>query len=82
MADDDRDYIERTQSLSVNYTGKQMSPAEMAHEFAKWDIVTRVGTLESLSAEDGALTVKQAAERHAYKSALTNMHARLRKVGR
>jgi len=54
----------------------------MAREFSRWDIETRVNTLQHIAADTGELTVRQAAKRHAYESALRNTHEILRKVGR
>lgn len=82
MADDTRDYIEQTQSRSIDYTGKELSPQEMAREFAKCDIDARVSALQSLRAESGDLSVTDAARRYAYEGALRNTHELLRKVGR
>jgi hypothetical protein len=82
MADDTRDVIDQIQSRSRDYTGKELSPQEMATEFAKWDMVARVNTLQDIGADTGELTVRQAAKRHAYESALRNTHELLRKVGR
>ena len=77
-----RDYIEQTQSRSVDYNGKELSPAEMATEFAKCDIDARVSALQSISADSEPLTIDQAARRIAHENALRNTHERLRKVGR
>lgn len=82
MAEDTRDYIDQTQSRSIHYSGKELTPQEMAHEFAKWDIDTRVNALESLQAERGELSITQATKRWAHERALRNTHEMLRKAGR
>ena len=83
MAEDPRDFIDQTQSRAKNYLGKELSPAEMATEFAKWGIADRVNALERLSADgSGELTVQEAARRYSFENALRNTHETLRKVGR
>ena len=52
MEDDERSVIDQIQSRSVGYTGKELSADEMATEFAKWDIQTRVNTLEEIKADN------------------------------
>lgn len=83
MAEDTRDYIEQTQSRSIDYNGKELSPAEMAREFAKCDIDARVSALQSISADGGGeLTIDQAARRHTFESALRGTHEKLRRINR
>lgn len=82
MAEDTRDFIEQTQSRSLDYTGKELSPEEMGTEFAKWDIDARVKALQELRAENGPLSPNEAARRYGYERALRNTHEILRKVGR
>jgi hypothetical protein len=82
MTEDTRDVIEQIQSRSVDYTGKELSPQEMAADFAKWDILTRVKTLQDIQADAGELSPSEAARRHDYERALRNTHEILRKVGR
>lgn len=82
MAEDTRDYITQTQSRSVDYTGKELSPAEMATEFAKRGIDERVSALQSLSAETNPLSLDEAARRGSYESALRRTHEMLRRIGR
>lgn len=82
MAEDTRDYIEQTQSRSMDYSGKELSPQEMAQEFAKCDIDARVAALQSLKAETDALSIGQAQKRYAHESALRRTHELLRKAGR
>lgn len=83
MAEDTRDFIERTQSRSVNYLGRELSPAEMASEFAKWDMDTRVTALEEMKTSGPSeLTPRQLGEQLAYMRGLVGTHERLRKAGR
>ena len=83
MADDNRDFIERTQSRSVNYNGRELSPDEMATEFARCDIDARVTALQEMKTSiPDDLSPRQMADRLAYTRALTGTHERLRKAGR
>jgi len=83
MSEDTRDFIERTQSRAVNYFGKELTPDEMATEFAKWDIDARVTALEELSrSEPDETMTREAARRMGYTRALINTHERLRRAGR
>ncbi len=82
MPEDNRNFIDQVQSRSVGYTGKELSPGEMATEFAKWDIGERVKALEEINADQGELTVGEAAKLNSYETALRNTHEKLRKVGR
>lgn len=83
MAEDDRDFIEQTQSKAQLYHGKELSPEEMANEFAKFGIDERVDALDRISADsNGELTIDQAARRYPYERALRNRHEMLRKADR
>ncbi len=82
MAEDNRDFIEQTQSRSVGYLGKELTPEEMSTEFTKWDIQTRVNALEAINADQSELTVKDAVRRYVFEHALRATHEKLRKVGR
>lgn len=76
------DPIEQIQFRAKGHLGRELTPAEMATEFAKWDIGERVKTLESLNADTDPLTIDQAARRVKYENALRGTHEILRKVGR
>jgi hypothetical protein len=82
MAYDDRNYIEQIQSRSVSYDGKELTPQEMATEFAKCDLDARVVTLEALKADTSPRSVREMARLASYERALQNTHELLRKVGR
>ncbi len=84
MADDTRNFIEQTQARAVGFHGKELSPEEMATEFAKFDIIDRVDALDRLAADakDSPLSVGEAAKQYGYARALQTTHERLRKVGR
>jgi hypothetical protein len=77
------DWIERTQRRGVNLYGKEMSPEELAGEFAKCDLYARADILDDLGrGEPDEMTMRQAARRMGYTRALINTHERLRKAGR
>lgn len=82
MSEDTRDVIEQIQSKAHGYHGKELTPAEMATEFAKFDISERVDALDRLNADSGPLTVSEASKRINFERALRNTHEMLRKVNR
>ena len=82
MAEDTRDVIEQIQSKAHGYHGRELTPAEMATEFAKFDIGERVDALDRLNADSAPLSISEAAKRLPYERALRNAHEPLRKVGR
>jgi len=51
MADDDRDFIERTESINEKLTGKPMPIDEMAEKFALYGLKKRATALENFDAE-------------------------------
>jgi len=51
MSDDDRDFIERTQSLTEKLCGKPASIDQIADQFALYGVKRRASTLEDLDAE-------------------------------
>jgi hypothetical protein len=77
------EFIKRVQSSARNYLGKELSPEEMATEFAKWDKDTRVSALKELEASASEnMTTRQFSEHMAYSRALIGTHERLRKADR
>ena len=79
MADD---YIEEMQLEAKERFGKELSPSEVANEFAKHDFEARIHHLKNLKTADGFATPREAAQRHVYERALRNTHVRLRKIDR
>jgi len=80
---DERDYIQQSQTRAKNYHGRELSPDEMATEFAKAGIDERVNILDALDRDSGEpLSLREATRRHRYVTALRNTHQTLRKVGR
>jgi len=51
MADDDRDFIERVESVNEKLSGKPMPTDEMAEKFALYGLKKRAAALESFDAE-------------------------------
>lgn len=83
MAEDTRNFIEQTLARA-EIIGHDLSPADMATEFAKLGESERVDCLERIGTDlsGSELSVRKAAEFHVYKRALRNTHDTLRKVGR
>jgi hypothetical protein len=88
MAEDTRDYIERSISSYEKALGREPTPADIAGGFAKMDNHTRVSVLTQMEADRGdpqnpePLTLNQAAKRVRFETALRNTHKALREVGR
>ena len=78
---EDKDYIEEAQSEAQLRFGRILSPDELADKFKGHDLEARVYHLKTLKMPD-VMTVKEAADRYSYTSALNNVHERLRKVDR
>jgi len=51
MSDDDRDFIERTQSLTGKLYGTPATIEQIADQFALYGVKNRASTLEDLDAE-------------------------------
>jgi hypothetical protein len=79
---DDRDYIDRTLSRAGKYLGRDVSPDELATEFAKMDIHARIDTLEAINADNREFTPREMGKRLSYVRALNGTHEQLRKAGR
>jgi hypothetical protein len=82
MAEDTRDYIERSISSYEKALGREPTPADIAGGFAKMDNHTRVSVLLQMEADNGPLSVNKAAKRVRYESALRKTHKALLEVGR
>jgi hypothetical protein len=88
MADDNRDFIERTKSLSENFRGKPMSEGEIADEFALYGLNKRVAALEDLDGElrddigSGSHDLRRRVQLVALRRKLGDVHAALRKARR
>lgn len=53
MSEDDRNFIERAESITGNLYGEPMSPAQIAENFALYGLQKRVAALERFDAELG-----------------------------
>jgi hypothetical protein len=53
MSDDDRNFIERAESITENLYGEPMSPERIAENFALYGLKKRVAALERFDAELG-----------------------------
>lgn len=88
MAEDNRDFIERTKSLSEKFYGEPMSDGEISDEFALYGLKKRVGTLENLDGElrddidSGAHNLRRRVQLVALRRRLGDVHEALRKARR
>ena len=78
MADD---FIDEMQAEAKLRFGKELSPSEVANEFAKHDFEARIQHLKTLKAAD-SLSLTGAAKRHAFERAIRSTHERLRRIDR
>jgi hypothetical protein len=76
------DFIEEMQTEAKLRFGKELSPAEVATEFAKHDFEARIHHLKTLNTADSYSTPRDAAKRHVYERALQNTHEKLRRIDR
>jgi hypothetical protein len=82
---DQRNFIEQTQARAKAYHGKELSPSEMATEFAKFGIDDRANSLDLIDrdlASGEPLSIREATKLRSYVNALRKTHETLRKVGR
>jgi hypothetical protein len=77
-----KDYIEEAQTESKLRFDKELSPAEIADEFARHDFEARIGHLKTLKTADSYATPREAAARHVFERALRSTHERLRRINR
>ena len=95
MAEDDRDFIERTVDRSMLLNGKKPTPEYVGKELAKLPIAERVDVLDQMNhrsrtlsnalkrgVDEGSLTIKEAAERISYERAMRGTHENLRRIKR
>jgi hypothetical protein len=76
------DYIDEAQTEAKLRFGRELSPAEIAEDFAKHGFDARIGHLKTLKTADTYSTPREAAARHVYERALRATHDRLRKIDR
>ncbi|WP_262048466.1 hypothetical protein [Bradyrhizobium sp. Bra78] len=76
------DFISELQTEAKLRFGKELSPSEVANEFAKHDFEARIQHLKNLKTADSFGTAREAAKRHAFERALHSTHHRLHRIDR
>jgi hypothetical protein len=76
-----QDFIEEAQQEAKLRFGRELSPEELVEKFAGHDFEARIFHLKNIDGQS-ELTVREAARRHPYTSALRRTHAALTKAGR
>jgi hypothetical protein len=83
MSDEQRDFLEHTQSWAKLRDGRELSPDEMAREFLKQTPEQRVTVLDSMQhTAPREMTAREAGRRVSYERALMRTHEMLNKIGR
>ena len=88
MAHDDRDFIERMESVTEKLDGKPTSIDEMAEKFALYGLKKRAASLESFDAElrgeigSGSHNLRRHAQLMALRKKMGGVHEALRKARR
>jgi hypothetical protein len=88
MADDDRDFIERSESLTDKLYGKAASIDEMADSFALYGLKKRAATLEDFDTElrgdidSGAHNLRRRVQLMTLRQKMGGVHEALRKAKR
>jgi hypothetical protein len=88
MEDDDRDFIERAESVTDKLYGKPASADQIADNFALYGLKKRADTLENLDTElrgeigSGAHALRRHARLIGLRQKMGDLHAALRKAKR
>lgn len=88
MADDDRDYIERAESVTGKLYGKPASTDQIADNFALYGLKKRAAALEDLDGElrgeigSGSHSLRRHAQLMALRTKMGGVHEALRKAKR
>ena len=88
MADDDQDFIERTESASEKLNGKPMDIDEMADNFSLYGLKKRATMLESFDAElraeidSGSHSLRRRVQLMTLRKRIGGLHEALRKAKR
>jgi hypothetical protein len=88
MADDDRDFIERTESASEKLNGKPMDIDKMTDDFSLYGLKKRVTMLESFDAElraeidSGSHSLRRRVQLMTLRKKIGGLHEALRKAKR
>ena len=88
MADDDRDFIERTDSVTEKLYGKPASAEQIAENFALYGLKKRVAALEGIDVElrgeieSGSHNLRRRVQLMALRRTIGGVHDALRKARR
>lgn len=88
MAEDKRNFIERSDSIAEKSIGRPATVEERAAAFSKFDLEKRIDILEALDRDiesDEPLTIEEAAKLYRtrdHRNALSKVHHALRRRGR
>jgi len=88
MTDDDRDFIERAESLTGKLHGKPISNDEIADSFALYGLKKRAATLENIDTElrgeidSGSHSLRRRVQLMALRKKMGGVHEALRKAKR
>ncbi len=88
MPDDDRDFIERAESVTSKLYGKPASIEQIADDFALYGLKKRAATLENFDAElrgeigSGSHNLRRHAQLMALRKKMAGVHEALRKARR
>ena len=88
MADDDRDFLERSESRTEKLYGEPMSIDQMVDDFALHGLKNRAAALENLDAElrgeigSGSHSLRRHAQLMALRKKMAGVHEALRRARR
>ncbi len=88
MADDERDFIERAESISEKLNGRAMPIEQMAEKFALYGLKKRAAALESFDAElrggidSGSHSLRRRVQLITLRRKMGGVHEALRKAKR
>jgi hypothetical protein len=88
MPDDDRDFVERAESLTGKLYGEPMSADQITDHFALYGLKKRAATLENIDNElrgeigSGSHSLRRHAQLVALRSKMGGVHEALRKAKR
>jgi hypothetical protein len=88
MADDDRDFIERMESVTEKLDGKPMSTDDLAENFALFGLKKRAATLENFDVElsgeidSGSHNLRRRVQLMELRTKMGSVHEALRKAKR
>jgi hypothetical protein len=84
--EDKRSYIEFTQSRAKAIRGRELTPAELAADFAKVEFAQRIEVLDALDRDaksgDAYRDAREASRRYVYEHLLRETHKKLAAIQR